>query len=1179
MSLPVVVSVEDWTRAAGIFGMVQIGHYFAYALDPAALGDGQERRSSRLHLGPPSAGRRVLPLSAAPTRLSGLTLHAGQRPLSRLGCIVADRDLYRAEQDTAYLLIATPGWDGAVELEVSCNGATFLKRELEGVGSELRVDTLSMLLAGSYVATLRVGGVAVGSPAAFTVAEYSLAPLSARLGAHQLDRRADRLSFQLEVESYQQPFDRPLKVALLDGARQVDSVTLAAASPGVYEGSLAASGAGPFRLRLTAAEDASRIAEVAIPGSRAAERSETLVSELGEEVHLSLMPAPEALPLRGAFLSRGDALNTPVVAEEVIAEEGALTFRAAAEDAALMIWDGASGALTPRPLGPVKAGAVIPIPYEGPMTTVFVGAITDGRPFEGFASFLKPPRLKLEIDAPERARPRDPVAITLKGEAGAPTPVVLTVRDRRLTATDRPEVALSASLKSRVEAVTTPLKGDFAFRSLMETLQQQPWQSFGGGAFRSQDTVMDKVDLSTIAQFRVASPLPPTPVIEALDEGGAWDQETSAPPPPRRMEALREAPMEMPRPEPLSIPSPAPLPGRAGEGMPLGGAPDLPAKRRAKGESGASGPSAGAAPEAQRDSFPEQLYYGLTVVDGEATIVVPLEDSLGTFVVEAFALRGGDWARIERTLTVDQPLRVDLDLPPSIHPGDEALGRVRAAAPGGMVRITLQRDGAPIRLGEAGADLFPSPAELSFPCQPGRWVATAEDPDTGEVDRIQVDVEIPGKLRWECRQIRLLRPGDAVDVAGPGVLGLRVLPGLDEPLRALVVATGDYSHLCCEQTAAKILSAVVMYLTCEPAMRPKAEAIVLAGIARERRMMRSYGGFRMYPDTDYFSAHYSSLAARYLLKLADLEGQPGLSAPLSRAIAEGLGMGRAVAAYHEIVRLPKHIGCAEDAWAAAADEGRWAEVGRYLEGIVDGATGATREAGGAVERRRIQSWAAAAWLRMGQLGAGLTLANAVLGDLGPQGRLYSTVDSVAAIGLLIQLRHKGVLGTAGTVAINGAQMSVAAATDFAGDVERVEVKEGTVAVEVTRLVEEDWDSWSGKVPMKVGLRTEDGGKARKIRQGDRLALEVTLPAGYRNGDLIHVDLPPALAWIKGGGRVKRFTVDLEAKDALSIPLVATASLEKPQHFAVCLRNMFEEERVGSPGLLKAGAAGWLSFLG
>jgi hypothetical protein len=55
--------------------------------------------------------------------------------------------------------------------------------------------------------------------------------------------------------------------------------------------------------------------------------------------------------------------------------------------------------------------------------------------------------------------------------------------------------------------------------------------------------------------------------------------------------------------------------------------------------------------------------------------------------------------------------------------------------------------------------------------------------------------------------------------------------------------------------------------------------------------------------------------------------------------------------------------------------------------------------------------------------------------------------------------------------------------------------------------------------------------------------------------------------------VKRFSVDFKGHDEVRIPLAATGitvsheGKEAPAHFAVCVRNMFEEERGGNPGAL------------
>ena len=67
---------------------------------------------------------------------------------------------------------------------------------------------------------------------------------------------------------------------------------------------------------------------------------------------------------------------------------------------------------------------------------------------------------------------------------------------------------------------------------------------------------------------------------------------------------------------------------------------------------------------------------------------------------------------------------------------------------------------------------------------------------------------------------------------------------------------------------------------------------------------------------------------------------------------------------------------------------------------------------------------------------------------------------------------------------------------------------------------------------------------------------------------VHVDLPACLSWLRGGGLVKRFTVDFVGRDEVHIPLAVTGAAPGGQHFAVCVRNMFEEERRANPGLVR-----------
>src|SRR5262249_23923650 len=153
----------------------------------------------------------------------------------------------------------------------------------------------------------------------------------------------------------------------------------------------------------------------------------------------------------------------------------------------------------------------------------------------------------------------------------------------------------------------------------------------------------------------------------------------------------------------------------------------------------------------------------------------------------------------------------------------------------------------------------------------------------------------------------------------------------------LVNATADYEHACCEQTAAKILSACVMYLIAEgPVRRKKAESVILAGIAREKRMYKKGRGFSMYPERDGVHEYYSPLVVRYLWALSTLGDVPGLSAALRTAVAEGLEMADDVARPFKVERIPSRIESIEDAYAVATGpERRRAQARDWVVSAVD----------------------------------------------------------------------------------------------------------------------------------------------------------------------------------------------------------------------------------------------------
>lgn len=576
------------------------------------------------------------------------------------------------------------------------------------------------------------------------------------------------------------------------------------------------------------------------------------------------------------------------------------------------------------------------------------------------------------------------------------------------------------------------------------------------------------------------------------------------------------------------------------------------------------------------------LFAGLLEArDGRASVTVRLGPDFADYLVEAFVTTGLDWAPVEARFRAGKETFVSLDVPAFVHPQDAAIGRVHVGSRG-PGRVTVTCDGAEVPLLVNGKPLSPGEAlppgrsEASFVAGPGLYEAAIED--GGARDRIAKRVDVPGKIRRLARGVVLLEPGHRLDRSSdPAIVGLRVLPGLDRPFRALVDATADYGHACCEQTAAKLLAACAMYaLSDGAARRERAEAIILAGVQREARMWLRGRGFKMYPESSPVpDTYWGPKAARYLYNLG-LLSELSPSRSLSGAIEEGLAMARDTAAAYQIDWPPRRPSTCEDAYAAlrfggAAREGL-AVVRRKA---APGTSSLLAAGGGAVGMRAETAYAAASLLGGGtaaELSLALSLTNLVVSQLGENGRLYSTVDSVAAVALMSELTRAGIVGGAGTVEIDGRSMPTAEAVRGDAEIRSVRAVQGITAVEVTRLVEEDWSRFDAALPVRVALE-KDGRPTRRLETLDAVDLVVTLESGYKPGDLCWVCLPDALSRVAGGGQVKRFSVDFEGKNEVRIPLAATGATVNrrgepaPSFYAVCVRNMFEEERGGNPGLL------------
>ncbi|MEW6277273.1 MAG: hypothetical protein AB1758_01535 [Candidatus Eremiobacterota bacterium] len=558
---------------------------------------------------------------------------------------------------------------------------------------------------------------------------------------------------------------------------------------------------------------------------------------------------------------------------------------------------------------------------------------------------------------------------------------------------------------------------------------------------------------------------------------------------------------------------------------------------------------------------PRTLFAGLVRMEsGTGRVCFRPGGSAPELVVEALALSPGDWTFETARVAVKKSPHLGLEVPAYVQPGDVAMGRVQVVAGQGAMRLVLTRDEEPV-LDQA----MRGGEQVSFPAFPGTYRAELTE-DGGACDRARAEVSQPGRLRREVEVVRWLAPGQGLGSEDPDLLGFRVLTGVGGALGKLVEATANYEHCCCEQTASVILAACAVYLLngTDPPRRQWAEGVILAGLERESRMHLKGRGFKGYPEwPDQPDTCVGPIAALNLWNLALLKGER-LSPALAEGVERGLSMAEDATRAYRLQWPPEPPRDARETyavarWGAPKEQAGALERARRAAGHLPGS-------GSSVVERTELAFTAATLLRLGDESdrpAALELADRVLRQLEACGRLYSTLDSVAAIALVGELAARS---SPGRLELDD---RVQSASEAAGDeyrTGRLEVLEGHVPVQLRVRRCEDWTR--GETGLLKAWLEVDGRPARRVTAGDRACLRWRLTGSYEMGDLVWICLPDALSRLEGGGQLKLLCVDLRGQLEGSLGLVATGPTPAgPQHFLMCLRNMYLEDRLGPSELL------------
>ncbi len=1270
MKYPFKITINDQKAALRIKDDVQIGHYFVFFKHKRGT---SADRLKRLLVNK-YYKTSVLPLVNQPVKLDGVTITPESRQIDPIGCIVSDANLYRAEQDVVRLFIAIPKPPDELQLVINCNGTFFTKRAVklyDGVG----IETLLKLPLGDYEAQLYTSGQAICLPVSFRVAESTPPLLSAKFINHKFDEETGIFLFQLAVESYQIPFEGELIGTLLEEGLEIADSKLKLLSPGRYAGHFSMSSEGSFRLQLMVVNDNERVTEIAIPSNQIEESQATVISELGPEMLFSMAAnQPNALPLRGGYLTEGDFLTTPLMVESIVSEDYVIEVKAEIKSLVLVNLDLISGEYQVQEVGDVTVGdRVVPM-IDSPLCMVFTGGFVDEKAFEAYTSFLKPKQFQLSIEAPKQIRANSNLVLRLiTGVEDRKIPVLLSVRQEGIKLGE-PQESLGFAVKHSIDTATMDMERR-AFIMMDEVVNDfsqvsSPKNSVSQVDFQSE--LKNKFDLAKwfweMGDGKSAEKI----LIEIAEKGNTFLKSSA-------QEMLRAISGDSARigvhtAEKLGLPlidiesieiSPdvvqlidhrvlskyhvLPVFKRGNsifvaisddpnnlsaafddiesqtnlhieailaEADKLENVIDKVSKllnlnlnyfdenidsldpddeyiedtqiiekpiiNRASVGSGSLFSEEISGIDIFQDSgqseivsiesydFEKVIFFDLVSVCGSQELVIPLDDSVGNFVIESFAMSENNWTQNCSSIVIEeQAVRVELVLPPFIYPDDKVIGYLHAITSSDKAILSFMYNGKTLVQGNNSFDALHinAPVDFQFLVKAGTYFAKVEDPLTGETDSIEVVVEELGKLKSYTQGLSLLVKGDSIN---PKTV-LSVIPNLELPFRKLITATANSPYMCCEQIAAKILAATFMYIIAEnDDERNIAEQIINVGIKQEQQMMCRNLGFALYPESYYVSEYHSQLTVRYLWYLKELENfATGISSSLSQAITIGISLADHGALVHQMQAIPDQIQTIEDAYSLVKAGKDSLAVRQFIDDMIDFSEKpvVVQTNLGVVAERTMLAYAGACLIAIGDLKRGMILANQVISQLNDQGKLYSSIDSVAAIILMMELRRKELKIGEASLRVNGKEMKASEVVNLNEHIECLEILDGVAAVELRQESKEYLQGFNQTFPVEVEILNSYGIAIEELSLGDRLELMVLLPDGYQAGDILQVSLAPCLSWVKGDKQLKLFSVDFEGSDELRIPLIVTSSFEGEQHFAVCVRNMFEEERVSSPSLL------------
>ncbi len=537
-----------------------------------------------------------------------------------LTAVITDRKIYRPK-DEARIFIVAPDAPGAeVEMEVQLAGQQITKDHVTLDQAGLALRSFADLEEGEYTVLIRRSPDR-GVTCTFSVAEFSLSPLIARLESHTYD--AGRLTFRLRVMALSVPYDGKAELALQSGALVVETKEVRVRD-GLVEASFEAKEhEGPFRVQVTT--PGGETASVFFPGTAKTERERITLCPLGRVAAGGLLPGDGTRPVRGLHVGYDGEENTPLRLESAVADAGRLIADRKTSTVQVVTFHPLTGATTVYDWTDVEPGGVLDFPVEAPYTLFTVGLIASRQCYEAWGVVVRPQELSARLCAPERAEPGAEIAVRV--EADRPCACLLAVYDVRLEH-ESPLPKLGKQLYDAIRTGTTPLR-----EQTVAPLSKLPW---GWGNPFGPDMPVYRSGLTT-----KSGPVFGPPVGRVMFSISPTIAEAT---PPEWDRALQGA---------------APDTASLGEEA-LGQVETV---------------TFVAAPS--REDFPEVVYLELFAVDGAAERTVRLGDQIGTWRCRAYLVAGLDVVELTADIEAAKTVYAELDLPAIVGEGDKILAGVR----------------------------------------------------------------------------------------------------------------------------------------------------------------------------------------------------------------------------------------------------------------------------------------------------------------------------------------------------------------------------------------------------------------------------------------------------------------------------------------------------------------------